>query len=199
LMDLFFVLLEYMESLHEVVLIVWIYVYFFIINHLQLILAHNVLCDANAVSFSHNLLQYAFEVQISIHHFYWLITMTYTHKSPCLPIVSNSKVEKGDTTFTTHKRILGWDIDSSSLTLHPPHRVERLTELLNTFLAKKHTPCPQWQKLLGELRSMTLALHSSVHLLSTLQHLLQSWGRRLHISPSWDAKPYTTGNIWYSS
>jgi hypothetical protein len=36
--------------------------------------------------------------------------------SPRKAIVSQSKVEKGDAIFSTKKRLLGWDIDSASLT-----------------------------------------------------------------------------------
>jgi len=53
-------------------------------------------------------------------------------------VVSQSKVLKGDATFQTTKRLLGWDIDSRNLTIQlPPHRQERLQDLLTTFLQKK--------------------------------------------------------------
>jgi hypothetical protein len=97
-------------------------------------------------------------------------------------IVSHSKVLKGDATLQTKKRLLGWDIDSENLTIQlPPHRQERLQDLIHTFLQKKVTTHKQWQKLLGELRSMTLALHSSNLLFSLLQHLLKGNRRRMRI------------------
>jgi hypothetical protein len=97
-------------------------------------------------------------------------------------IISQSKVLKGDATLQTKKRLLGWDIDSENLTIQlPPHRQDRLQELLRTFLQKKVTTRKQWQRLLGELRSMTLALHSSNLLFSLLQHLLKGHRRRMRI------------------
>jgi hypothetical protein len=56
--------------------------------------------------------------------------------SPRRKIVSESKVAKGDATFGTFKRLLGWDIDSASLTIHlPDHRRAQLELLLDTFLS----------------------------------------------------------------
>jgi hypothetical protein len=46
--------------------------------------------------------------------------------SPRRHVVSHSKITKGDATWSTKKRLLGWDIDSGSLTLSiPPHRHEK--------------------------------------------------------------------------
>jgi hypothetical protein len=103
--------------------------------------------------------------------------------SPRRLIVSQSKVEKGDATFSTIKRFLGWDIHSHDLTLHlPSHRVTRLTELLQHYIGKKYATRRQWQSLLGELHSMTLALHSSKLLFSILQQRLLNHNRRLRIT-----------------
>jgi len=97
-------------------------------------------------------------------------------------VVSQSKVLKGDATFHTTKRLLGWDINTAHLTIQlPPHRQERMHALLATFLQKKFTTRKQWQQLLGELRSMSLALHSSSLLFSLLQHLLKGNRRRMRL------------------
>jgi len=102
--------------------------------------------------------------------------------SPRRVVVSQSKVDKGDATLSTTKRVLGWDIDTKTMTIQlPPHRLERLHALLHKFLEKKNTTRRQWQTLLGELRSMTLALHSSALLFSALQNLLRSDRRRMRI------------------
>jgi hypothetical protein len=46
-------------------------------------------------------------------------------------IISQSKVLKGDAAWSHQKRILGWDIDSHTMTLHlPPHCQLRLVSLL---------------------------------------------------------------------
>jgi hypothetical protein len=103
--------------------------------------------------------------------------------SPRHPLVSVSKVKKGDAAFSTRKRLLGWEVDSAALTIQlPSYRQERLCSLLQQFILKHHTTWRQWQQLLGELRSMTLALHSSQHLFSALQHQLYSKGPRFRIS-----------------
>jgi len=79
-------------------------------------------------------------------------------------------VEKGDAAFDTKKRLLGWDVDSQSLTLHLPNRrSERIGDLLASFLSRKYTTRKQWYNLLGKLCSITLALHSSPYLFSILQ------------------------------
>jgi len=103
--------------------------------------------------------------------------------SPRRLVVSQSKVDKGEATLSTKKRILGWDIDTHTMTIHlPPHRLERLHALLHNFLGKTYTTRRQWQILLGELRSMTLALHSSSLLFSILQNLLRANRRRMRIT-----------------
>jgi hypothetical protein len=95
-------------------------------------------------------------------------------ESPRRGVVSASKVSKGDATFSTTKRILGWDVDTHRMEVRlPAHRMDRLGTLLQTFLHRKCTARRKWQKLLGELRSMALALHSSKYLFSTLQTPLQ--------------------------
>jgi hypothetical protein len=60
-------------------------------------------------------------------------------------IVSDSKVLKGDTTFATTKRILGWDLDTASMEIRlPQHQVERLQDLISTFLQNKHSTRTKW-------------------------------------------------------
>jgi hypothetical protein len=53
-------------------------------------------------------------------------------------IVSASKLNKGDATFSTQKRILGWDIDTYFMTLSlPAHRLEGMSELIHSILHRK--------------------------------------------------------------
>jgi hypothetical protein len=60
--------------------------------------------------------------------------------SPRRLIVSESKIMKGDATFSTFKRFLGWDLDTYNMTIHlPKHRLERLDALLHSTLASTHT------------------------------------------------------------
>lgn len=47
-------------------------------------------------------------------------------------LASMKKLLKGDAAWSTHKRMLGWDIDATAMTLNlPPHRVEQLREVLS--------------------------------------------------------------------
>jgi len=88
-------------------------------------------------------------------------------------VVSHSKVLKGDATFCTTKTLLGWEIDTQAMTIRLPlHRQQRLYALLTTTIQQRSSSRRQWQKLLGELHSMTLAIHSAKYLLSILHHVL---------------------------
>jgi len=99
-------------------------------------------------------------------------------------IVSTSKLAKGEATFSTKKRLLGWDIDTHMMTLTlPQHRLETLIDHISSFLPKKRTSRRQWQRLLGTLRSTTPALYGAEHLFSLLQHVLTDQLRpRLRLS-----------------
>ena len=55
----------------------------------------------------------------------------------------------------------------------PPHRMERLAEILNGIpKSQKRTTVKRWHKVLGELRSMSIALPGSRNLFGRLQHAL---------------------------
>ena len=87
---------------------------------------------------------------------------------------SVKKMLQGDASWATSKRILGWDIDTISTTLHlPPHRLARLRDLLQHLRPpKKRVPVKLWHRLLGELRSMSPALPGTRGLFSALQDAL---------------------------
>jgi hypothetical protein len=56
------------------------------------------------------------------------------------PVISESKLGKGDAAFSTQKRILGWDIDTHLMTLAlPTHRLAQLQNSLSVLLKKKRT------------------------------------------------------------
>ena len=99
--------------------------------------------------------------------------------------ISISKLMKGDACWTTVKTMLGWILDSVAMTLTlPPRRLQRLAELLESIpTTQKRLSIKKWHKLLGELRSMALALPGARGLFSHLQVAQQSLqhGRsRLH-------------------
>ena len=88
---------------------------------------------------------------------------------------SVKKMQQGDAHWAYRKRMLGWVIDSISETLElPPHRLERLYALLDELRPpRKRMSITKWHQLLGELRSMSLAIPGSTGLFSVLQDTLR--------------------------
>ena len=84
---------------------------------------------------------------------------------------SIKKMKKGDARWTTKKVMLGWELDTVDKTIRlPPHRVERLREILSSIKPKQRAILTKdWHKIVGELRSMALALPGSLGLFSLLQ------------------------------
>ena len=90
--------------------------------------------------------------------------------------VSMKKLEQGDCSWGTIKEVLGWIIDTVNMTIHlPDRRVERLGEILASIpVSQRRTSVKKWHKVLGELRSMSLALPGSRNLFSTMQNALST-------------------------
>ena len=87
---------------------------------------------------------------------------------------SVKKLLQGDAAWSTQKTILGWDIDTVAGTISlPPHRVDWLYALLDTVQPpRKRLSLRQWHQILGELRSMAIALPGACGLFSVLQDAL---------------------------
>ena len=85
---------------------------------------------------------------------------------------SVKKLRKGDASWATCKKVLGWIIDTTAMTIHlPQRRVDRLEEILESIpRSQRRTSLKKWHKVLGELRSMTLAIPGARGLFSELQH-----------------------------
>jgi hypothetical protein len=85
--------------------------------------------------------------------------------------ISVKKLLNGDASWSTCKKVLGWIIDSVAMTITlPPRRLQRLAELLAGIPAtQRRLALDKWYKLLGELRSMALALPGARGLFSHLQ------------------------------
>ena len=99
--------------------------------------------------------------------------------------ISLSKLAKGDAAWSTRKQMLGWILDSTDMTLTlPPRRLQRLGDLLAAIPAsQRRLSVRKWHCLLGELRSMSLALPGSRGLFSHLQQAIHSrQGNRLRLS-----------------
>jgi hypothetical protein len=118
--------------------------------------------------------------------------------------VSLKKLRKGDCSWDTLKLVLGWIIDTVRMTIHlPPHRVDRLWEILNSIpKSQKRTSMRKWHKVLGELRSMALALPGARNMFGRLQNAIQpqsttrvNLGKGVHQALDdfrWIAKDLTT-------
>lgn len=88
--------------------------------------------------------------------------------------ISLKKLLKGDACWATYKIILGWAVDTLRHTIElPPHRQERLLEIIDAVRGRRRCSVKHCQKLLGELRSMVLAIPGGRGLFSQLQHSLK--------------------------
>jgi hypothetical protein len=101
---------------------------------------------------------------------------------------SIKKMLKGDATWATWKTILGWVVDTIKMTVElPQHRVERLFELLDYVApGQRRASANKWEKLLGELRSMVLAIPGGRGLFSVLQEAPKKRfdnGTRVRLTP----------------
>ena len=85
--------------------------------------------------------------------------------------VSLKKLRQGDCSWSTIKLVLGWVIDTVNMTIHlPDKRVKRLSEILSSIpIHQKRTSVKKWHKVLGELRSMSIALPGARNLFSQMQ------------------------------
>jgi hypothetical protein len=99
---------------------------------------------------------------------------------------SVKKLLQGDACWATRKVILGWIIDTLKMTIElPQHRQERLAEILASIpKTQKRVSVKSWQQVIGELRSMSIAIPGSRGLFSLLQEALrhQEPGARIRLS-----------------
>ncbi|KAL7527284.1 hypothetical protein ACHAXR_001881, partial [Thalassiosira sp. AJA248-18] len=88
--------------------------------------------------------------------------------------VSIENLKQGDCSWSTIKLVLGWIIDTTTMTIHLlPHCVERLWKILHSIPPdQKRTSVKKWHTILGELRSMSLALPGFRNMFSRLQNAL---------------------------
>jgi hypothetical protein len=88
----------------------------------------------------------------------------------------SKKLQAGDCSWGTMKLILGWIIDTVTMTITlPPHRIERLAAILEAFPAlQRQTSIKRWHKTLGELQSMSLALPGLHNIFSSMHTALST-------------------------
>ena len=84
---------------------------------------------------------------------------------------SVKKLKKGDARWATVMVILGWIVDSVNKTISlPSHRAERLLHILHSITNDQRTiATKEWHKVIGELRSMSIAIPGCKGLFSVLQ------------------------------
>lgn len=94
--------------------------------------------------------------------------------------ISVKKLLKGDGAWQTRKTLLGWAIDSLQQTIQlPPRRLHRLQGILEELpRSKTRIATNRWQQILGELRSMVLAVPGLKGLFSLLQEALRHEDRK---------------------
>lgn len=98
--------------------------------------------------------------------------------------VSLKKLRKGDCSWGTIKLVLGWIVNTVAMTIElPPHRQERLGAILSSIPStQKRIGAKKWHKVLGELRSMSLALPGAKNMFGMMQEALRSLDKRSRIS-----------------
>lgn len=98
--------------------------------------------------------------------------------------ISLKKLLKGDGALETTKVILGWLVDTVAGTIAlPPHRVQRLHDMLAAFPRSRKTCSKKdLHKLVGELRSMIVAIPGGLGCLSWLQERLRSAPDRVYLN-----------------
>ena len=84
------------------------------------------------------------------------------------------------------KILLGWVIDSVRGTIHlPQHRVTRLTTMLQEVEGQRQVSKKPWRNLLGELRSMILAIPSAEGMFIHIQASPVNAGSSNRIKVDW--------------
>ena len=86
----------------------------------------------------------------------------------CTELISLKKLCKGDCSWETCNTVLGWIINTVDMTVKlPEHRIQRLREILASIpVTQKRIGIKKWHKILGELRSMSLAFPGARNLFS---------------------------------
>jgi hypothetical protein len=80
-------------------------------------------------------------------------------------------LNKGDARWATSMVVLGWVVDSINKTIAlPSHRANRLLEILHSIPhAQRTIATKEWHKIIGELRSKSIAIPGCKGLFSVLQ------------------------------
>ena len=98
--------------------------------------------------------------------------------------ISLKKLLQGDGSWATRKLILGWIIDTLRQTIElPAHRKETLAQIFRDLSQTRRVSRKSWQKILGKLRFVSVAIPGSASLFSALQLALnRSTDNRVRIN-----------------
>jgi hypothetical protein len=101
--------------------------------------------------------------------------------------ISMKKLQKGDARWATRKTVLGWIVDTVAKTIElPPRCLTRLEAILHDLpRSKSRISLKTWHQVLGELRSMSLAVPGLQGFFSLLQEALRhvhQWRIRLTVA-----------------
>ena len=100
--------------------------------------------------------------------------------SPRNEAISLKKLLKGDGSWGTRKVLLGWVVDTIRQTLElPPHRKLALAEIFADLASRHRVSRKTWERILGKLRFVSVAIPGSAGLFGALQDALnnESGGR----------------------
>ena len=100
---------------------------------------------------------------------------------------STKKMKKGDAAWATSKTVLGWEFDTKQETISlPSRRLQRLHDILADLpRTKRRIATKKWHKIIGELRSMSLAVPGLRGHFSLLQEAFRHETRQqIRLSPA---------------
>ena len=100
--------------------------------------------------------------------------------------LSLKKMMQGDGCWSTRKVLLGWIVDTVRQTLElPPHRKQTLNDIFSSLASKKRVSRKQWERILGKLRFVSVAIPGSASLFCAMQLALnKSEDSRVRITRS---------------
>ena len=110
-------------------------------------------------------------------------TLSEKHRNEA---ISLKKLLKGDGSWAIRKLVLGWIIDTLRQTLElPAHRKQTLADIFQRLAATHRVSAKEWQRILGKLRFVSVAVPGSAGLFCALQlALTKSKGNRVRINRS---------------
>jgi hypothetical protein len=100
--------------------------------------------------------------------------------------ISLKKLRTGDGSRTTRKVVLGWVLDTIRQTMElPPHRKLLLANIFQDLQGRKRISRKTWERYLGQLRFVSIAIPGSAGLFSALQlALTRTKGNQVRINKS---------------